>query len=71
MLKQTLYNYNYIMPSFKPKNIKKIVISKKNITTIDTKHKEITQEFKVLKEESLPALTIERKRLKRILKKSP
>ena len=59
------------MPSFKPKNIKKIVISKKNITTIDTKHKEITQEFKVLKEESLPALTIERKRLKRILKKSP
>ena len=31
------------MPSFKPKTNKKIVIDKKNITTLDGKHEEILQ----------------------------
>ena len=33
------------MPTFKPKNIKKIIMSKKNITTLDGKHKEIIDGF--------------------------
>jgi hypothetical protein len=33
------------MPSFKPKNIKKIKITKKNLITLDNKHKEFLNEF--------------------------
>ena len=43
------------MPTFKPKNIKKILISKKNITTLDGKHKEIIDSFTEDKEK-LPKL---------------
>ena len=48
------------MPAFKPKNIKKIIISKKNITTLDGKHKEIIDSFYNDKEEQLPILREEK-----------
>jgi len=49
------------MPNFKPKNVKKFVISKKNINTLDSKHKEIIDSFKTDKEELLPSLMNEKK----------
>jgi hypothetical protein len=52
------------MPSFKPKTIKKIVLSKKNITTIDSKHKEIVDMINKDKEETLPLLMNEKRDLK-------
>jgi len=51
------------MPVFKPKNIKKVVIPKKNITTLDSKHKEIINEFDNNKVVILPELEIEKKEL--------
>jgi hypothetical protein len=51
------------MPAFKPKNVKKIVVSKKNITTLDSKHKEIIDSFKNDKEELLPSLMKEKKEI--------
>ena len=58
------------MPSFKPKNMKNIVIPKKNIATLDAKHKEITEIFKKELYETLPELKKERKELKnKIIKK--
>jgi hypothetical protein len=56
------------MPSFKPKNVKKIVVSKKNITTLDSKHKEIIDSFKNDKEELLPNLMKEKKEINMKLK---
>ena len=50
------------MPAFKPKNIKKIIISKKNITTLDGKHKEIIDSFNNDKEEQLPILRDDKKK---------
>ena len=67
LLKQNTYNYNYNnknrMPTFKPKNVKKIVMSKNKITTLDSKHKEITDSFKYDKEELLPNLIKEKKEI--------
>ena len=57
------------MPSFKPKNMKNIVIPKKNIATLDAKHKEITEIFKKELYETLPELKKERKELKNKIKK--
>ena len=57
------------MPSFKPKNMKNIVIPKKNIATLDAKHKEITEIFKKELYETLPELKEERKELKNKIKK--
>jgi len=51
------------MPTFKPKNIKKIFISKKNITTLDGKHKEIIDGFTVDKQEQLPQLLNEKREI--------
>jgi len=51
------------MPLFKPKNIKKIVIPKKNITTLDSKHKEIIDEFNNDKELIIPELKNEKKKI--------
>jgi hypothetical protein len=47
------------MPNFKPKNIKKMVVSK-NITTLDGKHKELIDSFNADKLELLPALLEEK-----------
>ena len=51
------------MPTFKPKNIKKIILSKKNITTLDGKHKEIIDGFTSDKEEQLPLLENEKREI--------
>ena len=51
------------MPSFKPKNMKKIIVSKKNITTLDGKHKEIIDNIALDKQEQLPLLLNEKKKL--------
>ena len=56
------------MPSFKPKNIKNIIIPKKNIATLDSKHKEMTEIFKNENIELLPQLKKERTDLKLKLK---
>jgi hypothetical protein len=56
------------MPAFKPKNIKKIVISKKNITTLDGKHKEIIDSFNNDKEEQLPLLREDKRDICKLLK---
>jgi hypothetical protein len=47
------------MPSFKPKNIKKIAMTKKNTTTLDGKHKELTEKFQKAIE-TLPQLKEEK-----------
>jgi len=57
------------MPTFKPKNLKKIVVSKKNITTVDSKHKEIIEDINHLKEEELPRLINEKRKIKTKLKR--
>jgi hypothetical protein len=69
LLKQKTYNSN-IMPTFKPKNIKKIMISKKNITTLDGKHKEIIDIFNNDKEEQIPILNEEKKTICKRLKEN-
>ena len=56
------------MPTFKPKNLKKIIVSKKNITTLDSKHKEIIEEINHMKEKELPQLIHEKIELKNKLK---
>jgi len=58
------------MPTFKPKNIKKIMISKKNITTLDGKHKEIIDLFNNDKEEQIPILNEEKKTICKQLKEN-
>ena len=58
------------MPSFKPKNMKKIIVSKKNITTLDGKHKEIIDNIALDKQEQLPLLLNEKKKLYLKLKKN-
>ena len=57
------------MPTFKPKNLKKIIVSKKNITTLDSKHKEIIENINTMKEKELPRLINEKLELKKVLKK--
>ena len=42
------------MPTFKPKNTKKIVISHKDTTTLDGKHKEHQDKFACDRAQSLP-----------------
>ena len=56
------------MPTFKPKNLKKIVLSKKNITTVDSKHREIVEDINNTKENELPQLINEKKELNHLLK---
>ncbi len=51
------------MPTFKPKNIKNIILSKKNITTLDGKHKEIIDGFTSDKEEQMPVLQNEKREI--------
>ena len=51
------------MPIFKPKNTKKIEISKKTSTTLDGKHKEIIESIKTEQTELLPTLKQQKKEL--------
>jgi hypothetical protein len=55
------------MPSFKPKAVKKIKISKKNSTTLDGKHKEFVNEFAKDENDVIPSLKIEKMELKQQL----
>ncbi len=57
------------MPSFKPKAIKKIKVSKKNSTTLDGKHREFMNEFTKDEYDRLPELRNEKKELKKRLAK--
>jgi hypothetical protein len=55
------------MSNFKYRNVKNIIVSKKNSTTIDYKHKEICDQFNYEMTEILPKLEEEKKELKLIL----
>ncbi len=44
------------MPNFKPKTTKKIIVKQKDTITLDTKHDEICNEFKIQNENVVPAL---------------
>jgi uncharacterized membrane-anchored protein YhcB (DUF1043 family) len=49
------------MPNFKHKTNKKIIMDEKSITTLDSKHREIENEFAKEKEETLPELRAKKK----------
>ena len=49
------------MPNFKHKTNKKIIIDEKSITTLDSKHRDIENEFTKEKEETLPELRAKKK----------
>jgi hypothetical protein len=55
------------MPSFKPKNVKKIKIPKKNLVTLDNKHKEFLNEFARDEISNIPTLREEKNNLKNTL----
>lgn len=55
------------MPSFKPKNEKKIKVNRKNAVTLDGKHKEFINEFMKDEYNTIPELIAEKKALKRTL----
>jgi hypothetical protein len=57
------------MPSFKPKNVKKIKINKKTSTTLDGKHKEFVNEFNKDESDRIPKLKMERASIKSLLEK--
>uniref|UniRef100_A0A6C0E1E7 Uncharacterized protein n=1 Tax=viral metagenome TaxID=1070528 RepID=A0A6C0E1E7_9ZZZZ len=61
------YIHNY-MPVFKPKTNKKIKISKKNITTLDGKHREFMNEFAKNELNEIPKLKQEYNDIENILK---
>jgi hypothetical protein len=56
------------MSIFKPKNTKKIEISKRTSTTLDGKHKEITEAIKKEQDELLPSLIQQKKEVTKKLK---
>lgn len=58
------------MPSFKPKNNKKIKFNKKSAVTLDGKHKEFLNEFSVNETKSIPSLREERANLQIQLEKN-
>ena len=49
------------MPSFKHKTNKKILLNENSIVTIDSKHKEINQNFNDIKNNHLPELRSKKK----------
>ena len=55
------------MPIFKPKNTKKIILSKKNITTLDSKHKEIQTEYQYIQDIVIPGLKKEKGELNQLV----
>ena len=58
------------MPTFKPKNTRKIMVNSKNIITLDRKHSELLERFNKNKEEVMPSLKKEKRILKTKLKKN-
>ncbi len=59
------------MPSFKPKNSKKYKCAKKVSVTLDGKHREILAELQRNREEVIPALKLEKRRLIHQLQRLP
>jgi len=59
------------MPSFKPKTLKKIKVSKKNATTIDGKHREFVNDFHRDQVDKIPKLKAEKKTLLHQLQQEP
>jgi len=57
------------MPNFKPKASKKIIVNKKSIVTLDSKHNEKMKEFLDISNNILPRLKKEKKELKKQVKK--
>jgi len=57
------------MPSFKPKSSKKIIVSQKNITTLDSKHKEFIKKFEKDDTIEIPKLKKNKKDIINKLKK--
>ena len=55
------------MPSFKHKTNKKIILDEKTIITIDSKHKEIEEEFRINNTNTLPELRSKKKALIKLL----
>ena len=55
------------MPSFKHKTNKKILLNENSIVTIDSKHKEINQNFNDIKNNHLPELRSKKKKLNLLL----
>jgi hypothetical protein len=55
------------MPSFKPKNVKKVKVSKKNSTTIDGKHREFVNDFNKDEVDKIPKLKQEKKAIQAAL----
>lgn len=51
------------MPTFKPKNTKKIFVNSKNTITLDRKHSQLLKEFNINKYEVIPALKKEKSNL--------
>jgi hypothetical protein len=58
------------MPSFKPKNAKKIKVNKKTSTTLDGKHKEFLNEFNKNEQDNIPKLKNEKNEIIGILSKN-
>jgi hypothetical protein len=56
------------MPSFKPKNTRKIIVNKKSTITLDNKHTQLMDTFNKELLETLPKLRQEKKQLKQKLK---
>ncbi len=57
------------MPNFKPKASKKIIVNKKSIVTLDSKHNEKMAEFLDISNNILPKLRKEKRNLKKQIKK--
>jgi hypothetical protein len=58
------------MPTFKPKNTKKIMVSHKLNTTLDGKHNELLKEFKINDKELIPSLKKEKAKIKKKIKEN-
>jgi hypothetical protein len=58
------------MPNFKPKATKNFKISKKYSVTLDNKHNEKMKEFHIIEIDKIPALKIEKKKMKEKIKKA-
>ena len=56
------------MPNFKPKANKKIKVNKKSTITLDNKHNQKMNEFKIIQEKTIPNLLKKKKLLKKFKK---
>ena len=57
------------MPTFKPKSSKTIQVCARSTTTLDSKHRELIESIERDENETLPQLKLEKRKLKKILKR--